>query len=389
MKKIIKFISCLALGGAFGFGGARLIFWLAYMGKESGTQVSRGHEGMEWGLLLLCISMAFVFMFVCAIIHTILHEAGHLIGGLATGYKLLSFRVFQFMLVKEDDGLRWKRFNISGTMGQCIMIPPTDRRLEDTPYFWYNAGGVMVNLALLVISLMVLRLFSPGMVGMTFWLCMAMVGVYGALVNGIPYSFNGISNDGRNLWLLHRHARNRKYFATMLLVAAEMSKGKRVSETPREWFVDEPLVNPSDYFVMSNRIAYMALEEDLGHYDHAREMAEEMIGFGKKLPQLFALEIGGERVMLELMTLNRKEIVDELWTKPLQAYTKANSKYSPMKLAVLYAYELLQNNNAEVAGKYLQKLQENQQRFSMPGEAITALDICQQITSLHTKNKEA
>lgn len=85
----------------------------------------------------------------------------------------------------------------------------------------------------------------------------------------------------------------------------------------------------------------MMLHEDLGNLDKAREKAEEIMAFGKKMPQIFALEIGSERVMLELMTTNRKEVIEQLWTKQMQTYTKASSKYSPMKLAVLCAVEMI------------------------------------------------
>ncbi|MFR1327763.1 MAG: hypothetical protein ACLSCE_16590 [Bacteroides cellulosilyticus] len=53
---------------------------------------------------------------------------------------------------KEGGKFRFKRFSISGTGGQCLLSPP-DKPYEQMPYFWYNAGGVLMNLLPGIIAL--------------------------------------------------------------------------------------------------------------------------------------------------------------------------------------------------------------------------------------------
>ena len=70
----------------------------------------------------------------------ILHEAGHLLGGLATGYAFVSFRVGSWMLLKRDGRLHLGRYTLPGTGGQCLMAPPTWKE-DGFPALLYNLSG--------------------------------------------------------------------------------------------------------------------------------------------------------------------------------------------------------------------------------------------------------
>ncbi len=152
-----------------------------------------------------------------------------------------------------------------------------------------------------------------------------------------------------------------------------------MSKMPATWFEDIPVKEQSHYLEISNRILYMALLEDQQRFEEARMVAEELMALGKKLAQLYKLEVGGELVMLELLTTQRHDVVDKLWDKQLERYTIANSKYSPIKCAVLYAYELLYRGDAKAADVYKQQLHQRRQDYAIPGEAITAISLIEAI----------
>ena len=58
------------------------------------------------------------------LLQLILHEAGHLLFGLATGYRFASFRVGNLIWIKTDGGLRRGTYRLAGTAGQCLLFPP-------------------------------------------------------------------------------------------------------------------------------------------------------------------------------------------------------------------------------------------------------------------------
>ena len=383
MKNILKMLLGMLVGAVAGYGGVMLVMWLVDGGMPSAKSHS---EGIDYGLMAMSIGFALLWLFITVFIHLVLHEAGHLITGLLTGYKFLSFRVFKFTIVKTDEGLRWKRFHIQGTGGQCILEIPEDQDVEKAPWFWYNAGGVLMNLLLAGLSILVLRSFELHLAAFSFFVMMAFVGILVAFMNGVPMIVGGVSNDGYNLWTLWRHPEERRFFVRSLQAAGKLSRGLRMSEMPATWFEDIPVNEQSHYLEISNRILYMALLEDRQRYEEACLVAEELMALGKKLPQLYKLEVEGERVMLELLTTQRHDVVDKLWDKQLERYTIANCKYSPIKCAVLYAYELLHKRDAEKADTYKQQFEAHRDDYTMPGEAKTTTILIESIIKKSTDN---
>lgn len=329
------------------------------------------------------VLIAFAALVVGVFTNAILHEAGHLVGGLLTQYKFLSFRIFNLTLQKEDDGWHWKRFSIMGTLGQCLMCPPHTRSV---PYFWYNVGGVMVNLIICVISGIMLYAFDLSMISFAFCVMFLATGVWFLLMNAIPMTPGGVPNDGKNILILWRHPEQRKHFHDMLAIAAEQSQGKRVSEMPEEWFESTPVTKDSTVMEMSARNLHYARLMDEMRFDEAREVAEELMSLGASLPQLFQMEVAGDLLLLELATLNRINTVNDLWNKKfgvgnmtLQKYIMTYRKYLPMKCAILFAYELINNQSPETAQEYYNEVESNIHTFTQPGEARTAIAIMDEV----------
>ena len=325
--------------------------------------------GWEMVGLLVCGVVAVVLAFI---VHTFIHEFGHMLFGLLTGYSFLSFRLFNVVLQREDDGFHWKRFNINGTVGQCLMIPPGE---EQPPYFWYNVGGVLMNLLKVVGCIVALCLF-PLSQWMTV-LCMGfiVIGLWMIILNGIPMVVSGLPNDGKNILILWRHPEQRRYFGAMLSVVGEQSRGRRLKEMPWEWFHSEPVTPASSVIQLSARNLYYCHLMDELRLDEAREVAEEIGKIGDRLPMLFRMEINCDRLLLELATLNRCEVVGHLWNERLQQYVKAARKYAPLKCAVLFAYEYINNQNPEAAAPYYEEVKTRQNDYAQPGEALTALAV--------------
>lgn len=374
MKRVLYLVGMVGISLLIGYGIGMGINYFLGGGAEG--------ESIDKMKMAQAILVVFVALIIGAFANIVLHEAGHLVGGLLTGYRFLSFRIFNLTLQKDDSGWHWKKFSISGTAGQCLMCPP---HTDQLPYFWYNVGGVLVNFIIGMVSGALL--YFVDLSAISFSLCAMLLGVsiWFLLMNGIPMTPGGVPNDGKNILILWRHPEQRKHFHDMLAVAAEQSLGKRVSEMPSEWFESQPVTKRSTVMELSARnLHYVRLMDEL-RFEEARTITEELMAVGNSLPMLFQMEVACDQLLLELATRNRIDVVNELWNRKfgggmtLQKYVKSYRKYIPLKCAILFAYELINNQSPESAQQYYDEVKSKQNTYTQPGEARTALAIMEKL----------
>ena len=131
------------VGACIGFVGIIGVRVLVLGDSFDGLHSKFAETGMleTVGVSLLAILILLFSIFL----QVLLHEGGHLVCGLATGYRFVSFRIFNLTFIRKDGKLCIKRFSLAGTGGQCLLTPP-ERPLEDIPTTLYNLGGVLANL---------------------------------------------------------------------------------------------------------------------------------------------------------------------------------------------------------------------------------------------------
>lgn len=299
---------------------------------------------------LLMFAEAMIIMYIASFVQTIIHESGHLIFGLITGYKFVSFRIGHFMFIKEKGRLKIKLYNVVGTAGQCLMMPPQWN--EKIPYRLYNLGGCIMNAATALFALA--AYFAAGAEGF-FALCMAMLAVMGlsmALTNGIPMRVGGISNDGMNAALLGKKENTLRAFWLQLYVNGLIAKGERYRNMPREWFRLPEGEELSDPICCAMGVMLYNFCFDMHEFDEA----EQTINYMLNAPGL--LEVEKNELLCELLFLRvlrgaPKEEIDSLLTPKLDKYIKATANYvSRRRLA--YAYQLLYLKNYSTAQKCLE-----------------------------------
>ena len=182
-----------------------------------------------------------IVMYGAYFLHMIIHEAGHLIFGLLTGYKFRSFRILSFMLLKDKGKLKLRRLSIVGTGGQCLMMPP-DIKNGKMPFFLYNLGGSFLNVITSVLPLVIYFGYNDS----PFLLIFAVIGFIAALTNGIPMRTGTINNDGYNALAISKSNEALEAFWVQLKVAEQNSNGLRIKDMPAEWFevpTDESMKN--------------------------------------------------------------------------------------------------------------------------------------------------
>lgn len=195
-------------------------------------------KGFDFDAFVIKIYLALLIFSLAYILHIILHEAGHLVFGLLTGYKFLSFRIFSTIFYKKDGKINRRKFSIKGTAGQCLMYPPLRRPDGSFPFVLYNLGGGINNLIFslpLVIPILLVKNTNARIV----FSMLLLAGILTAATNIIPMSI-GIQNDGMNIKSMLKDKCMQEAFYLQLKVNAEMSNGKKITDySPEEFTLPE------------------------------------------------------------------------------------------------------------------------------------------------------
>lgn len=310
--------------------------------------------------MLFCMALVIAAFFIQAVIH----EAGHLVFGLLSGYKFISFRIGNVMFIKENGKLRIKLYNIVGTGGQCLMMPPPWS--ENLSTALYNFGGCIMNLIASAVFIFVFIKSEPGSFWAMFSGMLAAVGLGNVLLNGIPLQVNGISNDGRNAFLLGKNKTALRSFWLQLYVNGLISGGERMRNMPEEWFFLPEGEDLNDPMICTVGVMKYNYYYDTHNFEKAEETAEYLL----KAPGLLGLhknELLCELLFLKILRGAEPSEIDSLYTRELDKYIKATANYvSRRRLA--YAYQLLYKRNLTTAQKCLEVFEKTVKTYPYSSE---------------------
>lgn len=183
--------------------------------------------------LPLVITMVYIFVVIYA--QLILHEAGHLVCGLASGYRFSSFRVGSLMLFKDADQLKFKTLSIAGTGGQCLMLPP-QREDGRIPFQLYFLGGVLANFITSAIAAMLCFIIPRDSVLFPLLGAFALIGLTIGLMNAVPLRLAMLDNDGNTLRILKKDPQAVLAFYQMMQIHSRVAVGERVKDMPQDLF---------------------------------------------------------------------------------------------------------------------------------------------------------
>lgn len=304
------------IGALFGFlsDGVLKDFFKTYIDNEKIYM-----EMFNIYIMLFIVIMGYL-------IHIIIHEAGHLVFGLLTGYKFVSFRVGSFTIVREYGKLVSKRFNIPGTAGQCLMMPP-EKKDGKYPFIIYNLGGVFMNIIVVAIGIVIaIAIKKLNFINLIFILT-NIAGIIVVVTNGIPMKIGGMANDGHNVISMIKDKDARDSFYIQLKVNGLLTEGIRMKDIPYE---DIKLPEGVDYRnpINFSRI-FLAYNYHLDKMDF--EKAREVLEFGSKYVNdtilIYKMEFTAEKLFIETMGDCDGYKIESLYSKNLQKIYKSFKVY--------------------------------------------------------------
>jgi len=331
--------------------------------------VGDGLASVAVGCLLSFVALAIAF-----VLHIIVHEGGHLVGGLLTGYRFVSFRIFSLTLLRRDGRYIVRRFNIPGTGGQCIMLPPEGDAAK-VPFVIYNAAGVAANILLTAAAVPYFFIHSAdsGMFAFLLALFIVIAGLWTTIINGIPMKINGMCNDAGNIRLMLRDMQVRRHFVLQLRAHALCQNGMRPKDFPPEWF---NIPDSGEEYGLINAVTDMfavAREIDRADYSRAHTMLTAIRDRRPTLPDMYEKEIDCELAFTSLM-LGYEDEARALLTPDLTAYIRRTVSYSSSKPRLLCAIALHLEHDSQKAATILRDTETQRDRYIMRGEAEA--DIC-------------
>jgi len=309
-------------------------------------------------------------------IQLIVHELGHLLFGKISGYQFISFRIGNLMLVSDCGKLKFKKFTIVGTVGQCVMAPPKCDGYQ-CPYLLYNLGGLLANSAFSFICLILYLLLPQITYLSTFLLLLFVLGIALVLLNGIPI-LSAIPNDGHHIVSLSQDRNARYSFWLTLYINSLIARGNRISDIPEELFPENPdLSHPVNTSIAVMKCSYLGAKMK---FDEAKALCKYLLDNVPGLIDVYKYELQCDLLFYEIIGLCRKDEIDKIYTKQLKKYIKTTSSYVARK-RLLYAFELLVMQNDEAAQQQLDAFEKVAKTYPYTAEVEIEREMMALITS--------
>lgn len=225
IRKGIAFVAIL-------FAGAFVGSYLASIVEQAAGQIEFAVPA--WYVL-------FPSLVVLAFMAILIHELGHVAGGLAARFRFVMLIVGPLKVALEKEKLtfglnRW--VHLSGGMALCI---PDEKLDTARGFFMYIAGGPVASLiAALTCALLAIFFHSPTYAdpwigyAVFYLVCSAFFNGGIALVTLLPLPTEGYDNDGKQLLDLIRGGRRVKRKYLLQALSAESIRGLR----PCNWSVN-------------------------------------------------------------------------------------------------------------------------------------------------------
>lgn len=231
---VVKIALGLAVGIAAGYGIGH------YM---SGSMIDFQDKPSLWAVL---IAIPFAF-YLCII----LHELGHIIGGLIMGNEFVFVMAGPLKVSKEEGKLQFelnKHINLSGGLAMTLPRKVEGFRLRR---FVVIFGGPFFSLLSAVGCFLIYSLWWSSLSGnaQVFILLFGILSILIFIITIIPQNVNGMMTDGYQLLLLFKNDKKAEKYADMLHLTALNQQGKSPAEYPQsilEKYHDENIDSPLD-----------------------------------------------------------------------------------------------------------------------------------------------
>jgi hypothetical protein len=357
---------CIQIIVCFVIGITGSIFLILDLGENDG-----------FGMIPILFALLLIGNYLTIFIQILVHEGGHFIFGLISGYEFVSFRIFNMILISVSGKYKIKKLSIADTAGQCLMMPPKSDGYH-YPYILYNLGGSIANVIISGISLLLL-IVLPHIKFISFILLyLFFIGMVIGLMNGIPMNLRGNTNDGRNVVSLGKNKDARRAFWSQLYINGLNARGIRLRDMPNHLFEFSQDMDLNNHMICTWGVLRCMYLSDQNLIDETEKLINFLINRAPGILEAHKNVLLCGLLFHEIMGLGRLEEITTMFTLDLQKYVKASSA-SISTNRFLYAYELLVKKNEAKAKKHLQTFKKLIKTYPYPQVIEDELELIEKI----------
>jgi hypothetical protein len=331
-------------------------------------------DNMGFAEYFVWLCLYLLVLYAAHFLQIIIHESGHLVFGILTGYKFSSFRIGNAILTKDGEKFRIGYYSLAGTAGQCLLYLPEEN--EKIPYVLYNLGGVIMNVIFSGVSFALWLAFPDIPVISVALVCLFATGLMIALTNGVPMSVGMVNNDGLNALSLGKDPHALRSFANQLRVNARMAKGERLRDMPCELFELTDDADAGNTINAAIRVFACNRLMDEHRFSEAAELCKILIADKAVLP-IYKNMLVCDLAFCEMVSGERERAASR-FNKELEKFLSLMSK-NPGIIRTRYAHALACEKDMRKAEKHLESFEKLAKKYPYSGDIESERELLAEI----------
>ncbi|HOO61281.1 MAG TPA: M50 family metallopeptidase [Bacillota bacterium] len=279
-------------------------------------------------------------------INICLHEIGHLIFGLMTGYQFVSLRLGPMIIMKVKGKLRLYRTGVLLGGGACEMAS-SKKDAEHMPVVLFNLGGLIMNFVVFLIGIAVF-LQMKNLISGSIVLVLSMTSLLMIILNGIPLPQLG--NDGSRAVILCKDTNAREAYSNLLKITKYTTDNYSIREMPAELFSFDKSIPMTNQIITAQAVNQFQYFLEHRMYTEAKEMASFILENTTNIIADQEIQLRSETLFIAIVIDQDKESAKKQFG--LHENSLMQTTHYLSTLRVLYAYYSLVEVNLEKATKY-------------------------------------